>query len=124
MPDIRTSKDARAAALILGAVLLNGNFAEADEVIADDLIVQGKTCIGLPCVNGESFGTGTLRLKDTETRIDFIDTNTSPFAPRDWRIEANSVASGGAQYLAIKDMGDSSSGAEGGTALFTAAVTS
>jgi hypothetical protein len=102
------------------AVLWSGGEAIADEVIADDLIVQGRTCIGPPCIDGESFGTGTLRLKDTETRIDFINTNTSPFARRDWRIEANSMASGGAQYLAIKDMGDSSSGAEGGTALFTA----
>ena len=108
----------------LVAILLSADLSMADEVIADDLIVQGKACIGPPCINGESFGTGTLRLKDTETRIDFINTNTSPFAPRDWRIEANSIASGGAQYLAIKDMGDSSTGAEGGTALFTATVAS
>jgi len=32
----------------------------------------------------------------------------------------SALASGGANYLAIKDMGDSSSGAEGGTALLTA----
>jgi hypothetical protein len=32
----------------------------------------------------------------------------------------SALASGGANYLAIKDMGDSSSGAEGGTALITA----
>lgn len=60
-------------------------------VIADDLIVQGKACIGVPWINGETFGTGTLRLKD-RTRIDFI--NTLPFAPRGWRIEASSTVSG------------------------------
>ena len=114
-----SAKFVDAVILVVVAILLSSGEAMADDVIADDIIVQGKACIGVPCVNGESFGTGTLRLKDTETRIDFIDTNTSPFAPRDWRIEANSIASGGAQYLAIKDMGDSSSGAEGGTALFT-----
>lgn len=115
----------RASAMLVVSMLstmLSCGPALADEVIADDLIVQGKTCVGPPCVDGESFGTGTLRLKDGETRLDFINTNASPFAARDWRIEANSTASGGAAYLAIKDMGDSSTGAEGGTALFTASA--
>lgn len=120
MLEIKKLKSACAVALVFGAMLLSGGQAVADDVIADDLIVQGKACVGPPCANGESFGTGTLRLEDGETRIDFIDTSTAPFATRDWRIEANSSASGGANYLALKEMGDSSTGAEGGTALFTA----
>ena len=84
----------RVTIFLVGMLPLSGSLALADDVIADDLIARGKACIGPPCINGESFGMGTLRLKDTETRIDFIDTNTSPFAPRDWRIEANSIASG------------------------------
>src|SRR4051794_27500858 len=103
------------AACVATALVLPSRQAAADDVIVGNLIVQGKTCGGPLCINGETFGTGTLRLKDTETRIDFINTNTTPLAPRDWRIEANSTLSGGAQYLAIKDMGDSSTGAEGGT---------
>jgi hypothetical protein len=41
-------------------------------------------------IDGESFGTGTLRLKEGKTRIDFIATNTAPFRERDWRLEAAS----------------------------------
>src|SRR5262249_861399 len=37
--------------------------AAFDQVIADDLIVQGSACIGLDCVNNESFGFDTVRLK-------------------------------------------------------------
>ena len=36
-----------------------------DQVIPDDLIVQGSTCTGFDCVDNESFGFDTLRLKDT-----------------------------------------------------------
>jgi len=35
----------------------------ADQVIPDDLIVQGSNCVGLDCVDNESFGFDTLRLK-------------------------------------------------------------
>src|SRR5262249_54121814 len=47
-----------------------------DQVIADDLIVQGSACIGLDCVNNESFGFDTIRLKENNTRIKFDDTST------------------------------------------------
>lgn len=114
-------RGAQAMAVGLGAMLLTASQAVADNVIADDLIVQGSACVGLDCVNGESFGFATLRLKENNTRIDFVDTSASAgFTTRDWRLEANSSASGGANYFAIKDMGDdNSTGAEGGTALFT-----
>ncbi len=113
---------ARQVALALGALslgALSGGQANADQVIPDDLIVQGSTCMGLDCVNNEAFGFGTLRLKENNTRIDFIDTSTSAgFSTRDWRLEANSSANPGTSHFAIKDMGeDASTGAEGGTAL-------
>ena len=38
---------------------LIGSTAFADQVIPDDLIVQGSACIGLDCVNNESFGFDT-----------------------------------------------------------------
>jgi hypothetical protein len=107
-------------ALFLGATVLVGGHATADQVIPDDLIVQGSLCAGLDCINNEAFGFATIRLKENNTRIDFVDTSLSPFPTRDWRLEANSSASGGANYFAIKDMGDDgSTGAEGGTALLT-----
>ena len=107
-------------ALFLSTTVWGGGQAAADQVIADDLIVQGSVCAGLDCINNEVFGFGTLRLKENNTRIDFIDTSVGSFPTRDWRLEANSNLSGGANSFAIKDMGDdNSAGAEGGTALLT-----
>lgn len=75
-----------------------------DQVIADDLIVQGSTCSGFDCVNNESFGADTLRLKENNLRIHFDDTSsTGAFPANDWRIVANDQANGGANYLAFED---------------------
>src|SRR6058998_455115 len=79
--------------------------ARADNVIPDDLIVQGSTCIGLDCVNNESFGFDTLRMKENNTRIKFDDTSTSAgFPANDWQITANDSASGGASKFSIEDI--------------------
>jgi endosialidase-like protein len=77
-----------------------------DQVIPDDLIVQGSICAGLDCVDGESFGFDTIRLKENNTRLQFDDTSTSAgFATNNWQIRANSSASGGASFLGIVDQG-------------------
>jgi hypothetical protein len=76
-----------------------------DQVIADDLIVQGSTCIGLDCVVNESFGFDTLRLKENNTRIKFEDTSTGTgFPTHDWQLTANDSASGGAEKFSIEDI--------------------
>jgi hypothetical protein len=76
-----------------------------DQVIADDLIVQGSACIGLDCVNNESFGFDTLRLKENNTRIKFEDTSTGTgFPATDWQLTANDSASGGANKFSIEDV--------------------
>jgi Chaperone of endosialidase len=76
-----------------------------DDVIADDLIVQGSACIGLDCVNNESFGFDTIRLKENNTRIKFDDTSTSAgFPNHDWQLTANDSASGGANKFSIEDI--------------------
>jgi len=86
------------------AVVLTGTAAHADQVINDDLIVDGSACVGLDCVNGESFGFDTLRLKENNTRFHFDDTSTSAsFPSNDWRLIANDSSNGGASYLAIED---------------------
>ena len=78
---------------------------EQDQVIPDDLIVQGSTCIGLDCVNNESFGFDTLRLKENNTRIKFDDTSTGAgFPANDWQLTANDSASGGASKFSIEDI--------------------
>src|ERR1043165_6075913 len=91
------------AALIFGATLIAGGNAAADQVIADDLIVQGSTCVGLDCVNNESFGFDTLRLKENNTRIKFQDTSTSAgFPSNSWQLTANDSASGGLNKFSIE----------------------
>lgn len=78
--------------------------ATAAQVFADDVIVQGSLCTGFDCVNGESFGFDTLRLKENNLRILFQDTSSSAsFAANDWRIVINDTENGGANYFAIED---------------------
>lgn len=74
------------------------------QVIATDLVVQGSECVGLDCVNGESFGFDTERLKENNLRIHFDDTsNSASFPKRDWRIVINDSGNGGAEYFGIED---------------------
>jgi len=75
-----------------------------DQVILDDLIVDGSACVGFDCVNGESFGFDTIRMKENNLRLHFEDTsNSASFPSNDWRIVANDTSNGGAAYLAIED---------------------
>ena len=74
-----------------------------DQVIADDNIVQGSACVGLDCVNSESFGFDTLRLKENNLRIKFEDTRAAPFPNNHWQLIANDSNSGGSSYLGIDD---------------------
>jgi hypothetical protein len=77
---------------------------QVDQVIPDDLIVQGSACVGLDCVNNENFGFDTIRLKENNLRIHFDDTSTSAgFPANDWRLIANDSASGGASKFSIED---------------------
>ena len=89
-----------------------------DDVIPDDLIVQGSACVGLDCVNGEVFGFDTVRLKENNTRLQFDDTSTSAgFPTNNWQIRANSSASGGASFLGFVDQG-ATGNSETGTIVF------
>jgi len=92
--------------------VLNGNtIVDADEpgtrdqVILDDLIVDGSLCVGQDCVNGESFGFDTIRLKENNLRIRFQDTsNSASFPSRDWEITINDSTNGGANKFSITDI--------------------
>jgi hypothetical protein len=75
-----------------------------DQVIPDDLIVQGSVCAGFDCVNNESFGFDTIRLKENNLRIGFDDTSTGAFPANDWELTANDSASGGASRFSITDI--------------------
>jgi hypothetical protein len=92
--------------------------AKPDDVIPDDLIVQGSACVGLDCVNGEVFGFDTIRVKENNTRIQFDDTSTTAgFPTNNWQIRANSSASGGGSFLGFVDQG-ATANSETGTVVF------
>ncbi len=78
--------------------------SQRDNVILEDLIVDGSACVGFDCVDGENFGFDTVRLKENNLRIHFDDTSASAsFAANDWRISINDTANGGLNYFAIDD---------------------
>lgn len=91
--------------------------ASPDDVIPDDLIVQGSACVGLDCVDGEVFGFDTIRLKENNTRLQFEDTSAAGFPLNNWQIRANSSAAGGASFLAFVDQG-AAGNSETGTIVF------
>lgn len=87
------------------ALCLAGSMAQADQVFLDDVIVDGSLCVGQDCVNGESFGFDTIRLKENNLRIKFDDTSTSASFPRnDWQLTANDSSNGGNSYFSIQDI--------------------
>lgn len=56
-----------------------------DFVVADDLVVSGRTCSGAPCVNNEPFGSEDLRLKSSLPQLRFEDTDGTD---TDWMLES------------------------------------
>jgi len=89
--------------LILSALLCSPSLI-ADQVINDDLITTFSSCIGQDCVNGETFGFDSLRLKENNLRIHFYDTSMSAsFPSNDWRITINDSSNGGENYFSIDD---------------------
>ena len=102
---ISTKKALRVLPLSLAISLVMTATAHADQVILDDLIVDGSACIGFDCVNGESFGFDTLRLKENNLRIKFQDTSSSAsFPSNDWQITVNDSSNGGANKFSIDDI--------------------
>jgi hypothetical protein len=89
-----------------GSVKLNQNKLRVmDEVIYDDLIVDGSLCVGNDCYNGLAFGFDTIVLMENNLRIYFDDTsNTSSFPSNDWRIVINDTTDGGGAYFAVQDV--------------------
>ena len=93
---------------VAGGKIIDRNAEESvakDQVILDDLIVDGSACIGQDCVNGESFGFDTIRLKENNLRIKFQDTsNSASFPSNDWQLTANDSTNGGANKFSIDDI--------------------
>ena len=82
-----------------------GKVTVNDQVIPDDLIVQGSACVGLDCVNNESFGFDTIRMKENNLRIKADDTSSSSgFPASDWQLTFNDSASGGSNKFSVEDI--------------------
>lgn len=85
-------------------LVLASSLSQADQVTADDLIVQGSACVGLLCVNGEDFGFDTIRLKGDSPQILFNDTSSAgSFPSNDWRMGLVTNVDGQGSDFFIKD---------------------
>ena len=92
------------ALLVLTFVAVGTQHLSADQVIADNLVVQEAVSIGQDAVSGWSYGYDSLVFRENNMRILFDDTSSSAGYPsNDWRIAINDTTSGGASYFAIED---------------------
>jgi hypothetical protein len=69
----------------------------------DDVIITGSLCVGFDCINGESFGYCTLKLKENNLQLCFEDTSSGTFPTNDWKFQINDTTSGGASYFTLWD---------------------
>jgi hypothetical protein len=91
--------------IVMPAAAETGIARPMDEVINDDLIVDGSLCVGNDCYSGLAFGFDTIVLMENNLRIYFDDTsNTSSFPNNDWRIVVNDTTDGGGAYFALQDV--------------------
>ncbi len=98
-PDLPESSGEAGTDYRLGAV------APQDIVHNDDVIITFSLCVGTDCVNGESFGFDTIRLKENNLRIRAFDTsNSASFPTRDWQLTFNDSTNGGANKFSIEDL--------------------
>ncbi len=104
MKNFASFRKSRTAAICLAATLSAGG-ASADQVFNDDVIITFSLCVGNDCVNGESFGFDTIKLKENNTRIKFDDTSTTSAFPNfDWQLTANETSNGGLNKFSIDDI--------------------
>lgn len=84
--------------------IIDQDKALKSQVFNEDLIVQGSECVGIDCVNGESFGFDTNRFKENNLRLHFDDTSGSAsFPANDWRILINDTSNGGGNHFTVQD---------------------
>jgi hypothetical protein len=110
MIDLNSLRAACAATLGVGLALAIAGSASAQNVINSNTTIRSSLCVGSDCLDTETYGFDTIRLKENNTRLNFVDTSVGAFPTRDWAIRANDSASGGANYLGIVDRGNDNSG--------------
>ncbi len=76
-----------------------------DQVIDDNLVVDGGLCVGVDCTDSESYLFTTARLKENNVRLEFVDTSltTDEFPSNDWTLVINDSENGGADKFSIED---------------------
>jgi hypothetical protein len=79
--------------------------AYADQVILDDLIVNGSVCVGIECMNPEDFNFDTIVLKSSDPQIRFHDTSvSSSFPTNDWTVGITDNGTGGLPTFSVTDV--------------------
>ena len=100
---ITRSSKFRLGALLAGITLFSmSSPLSADIVHLDDVIITFSLCTGNDCVNGESFGFDTIRIKENNLRIKAQDTSASAsFPDDDWQLTFNDSSNGGLNKFSI-----------------------
>lgn len=76
----------------------------ADQLISDDAVVQGSSCIGSACSATETFGYSTLKIKAESPLVHFDDTSSSgSFPSNDWKLGVSDETSGEQASFYIED---------------------
>ncbi|HZV74037.1 MAG TPA: hypothetical protein VFF79_10010 [Conexibacter sp.] len=89
MPPSRRLRAPAGLALALALLLVVVAPAAADNVVADNQIVQGNLCVGLSCANGESFSSRLMRVKVSDTPgINLVQTGGG-FGDYTWDVAGN-----------------------------------
>ena len=92
-----------ATSVAIGLLAIAPGHVLADEVILDNLVIDGSICVGLGCVADEEFGFDTIRLVSDNPQIRFQDTSTTAsFPTQDWTMGMDDDASN-ASVLFVKD---------------------
>lgn len=103
-PDVEENPGGTAAPGTAVTEASSFGLATDEFTFSDDLIVQRSLCVGFDCVSNESFGFDTIRLKENNLRIHFLDTSTAgAFPSNDWRLVANDSQNGGANRFSIEN---------------------
>jgi hypothetical protein len=97
------------SALLLIGLLWHGLLASAwaDDLVTDDLIVQGAVCASgegsTTCANGETFTNSEgLKIKQATPKLKFEDTDPAGSSTVDWQISVND----GGNKFSIEDLDD------------------
>lgn len=98
------AKKEKTEILIKPKVFISDHDNPTDQVIAEDLVVQGSIAVGVDSPPTPSFGFNTMLFTENNLRIHFDDNSSSGSFPyNDWTIEINESANGGTNHFAIVD---------------------